>query len=723
MSPGPAIELNKWDQVINATSLAYIVVDLDGNVRGINFAALSALGWSKKDYSNSSGNLLSENDFQKKFSNWLSYFHHGKKIINDFMNFVSSDGSIVGFKIEVSILVDQEQGAAGFLVMLVERFLHALREHQLLNDTSHMLAAFEASPIPIITYALTGVVTYVNPAFESCFGWKKHELLHRKLDFIPESYAHQYQQSSTQLLHSDIITDLDTQRITKDGKAIDINLNSALFRDTEQNPIGSVEILQDISARKEYETELLRAREAADRANQAKGTFLANMSHEIRTPMNAILGYVQILLMESELQEQFGKILNVINQSGQHLLELIDDILDLSRLQAGQTDVQVVPINLKSLIDDVKSLFILRSQAKGLQFNIAIEPNVPQFIKADARKIRQILSNLLSNALKFTDAGSIGLNVRAKYEAPNFPILEFSVSDTGPGIPPERHQSIFQQFYQVPQETRLGGVGLGLTICKEYAQLMDGNITLLSTVGEGSTFTLHCPVQVGEASNHTNKVSIGTTHTEDYTPPEGYLLVVDHETNSRDILFRLLTNAGYSIELAATGFECLAYFRNKNIKCVLIDLDLEDTPSTQVIREIRSLPGGDEVPIIAFSANVIDLERNDDRIRQVDLFLAKPLIHHELLRGIEDLTQIKVARLSRNNVPAISNTNSSESNSRPVSKTTLREIEELATLGQVDRLEELAHEIGRQDQALGKQLLLFINQFDYESIRRLLAET
>ena len=282
----------------------------------------------------------------------------------------------------------------------------------------------------------------------------------------------------------------EVSSIHRNGQQVAINMSSAPLFDDQGEFQGIVRIFRDVS----------RERALVDgirRASQAKSVFLANMSHEIRTPMNAILGFSQILLKNPALAVDQRQHLDIIARSGEHLLSLIDDILEMSKIEAGRTPLAPSSFNLRGLLTDLTSMFRLRAESKGLGFAVSVAAGVPAVLLADEKKLRQILINLLGNAIKFTDSGSVRCDVAVRREADGALRLAVEVEDTGPGVPASDAERIFQAFEQTETGVDAGGTGLGLAISREFARLMGGDITLASEVGRGSRFRLDIPVAAG----------------------------------------------------------------------------------------------------------------------------------------------------------------------------------------------------------------------------------
>ena len=274
---------------------------------------------------------------------------------------------------------------------------------------------------------------------------------------------------------------------------------AAVLKDAKGNIIGAVETLEDITERRLAEIQLAKSQQAAEAANQAKSAFLANMSHEIRTPMTAIMGYLELLSEGCArrcpfTQSEVGNPLDVISQNAKHLLQLIDDILDLSKIEAGKLEIEHTTCSTCGILAEVVSLMRVRAAAKGLTLDVECAGPIPESIQSDPTRLRQILLNVVGNAVKFTEVGGVRLVVGLA-DSPRGPVLQMKVIDTGIGMSKETQGGLFQPFTQADVSTsrKYGGTGLGLTICKRLAELLGGDITVESELGKGSTFTVTVP--------------------------------------------------------------------------------------------------------------------------------------------------------------------------------------------------------------------------------------
>jgi signal transduction histidine kinase/CheY-like chemotaxis protein/purine-cytosine permease-like protein len=400
-------------------------------------------------------------------------------------------------------------------------------------------------------------------------------------------------------------------------------------------------LTQEIEAHRRTDAELQRAKELAEAANSAKTRYVTGMTHELRTPLNGILGYAQILLKDEQVRGERRAAVETIRRSGEHLHSLVDGLLELARIEAGKLRLDIAPMATREFLDDLVRMVAPQAAAKGLRFELRTEGRVPPFVRADARRLRQIILNLLGNAVRFTERGSVTLLLDHTRE-----VARFKVIDTGIGIAPQDLERIFLPFERGAAGRRSGepGTGLGLTITHLLTQLMGGELTVESVPGEGSTFTVR--LYLAETSEPAAPSRGSARPVSGYIGTRRTLLVVDDQPTQRQMLAGMLLPLGFRIREAASGRECLESVAEQRPDAVLLDLTMDDMDGWETARRLREQVG-ETLPIVIVSANAFENQADKVAAAGCQGFVDKPVIESELLALLQRLLQLEwVAELA-----------------------------------------------------------------------------
>lgn len=381
-----------------------------------------------------------------------------------------------------------------------------------------------------------------------------------------------------------------------------------------------------------------RAKDAAETANRAKSVFLSNMSHELRTPLNAILGYAQLLSRQNGLSPQQQRQIGVMHASGQHLLTLIGDILDLSKIEAQKLTLALAPLSPVRVLEQVMDITRPRAQQKGLTLRLELDTAFPAWVRGDEGRLRQVLLNLLSNAVKFTPSGSVVL--RASYGRDGASTLVCNVVDTGVGIPSDQLEAIFEPFTQLtPDVQGREGVGLGLSISRSLALLMGGSLTVTSQLGKGSLFRLTVPLTETAAQPPVNPADDRSIC--GYAGPRRSVLVVDDNPVNAVLLQDVLVPLGFETRIASDGQQAVQLAQAFPPALILLDLVMPQWDGVDTLGALRSTPGLADVPVIGLSASNADGERKQAFVDACAAFLPKPVQLGKLLPAIEQVLHLQ----------------------------------------------------------------------------------
>jgi PAS domain S-box-containing protein len=471
----------------------------------------------------------------------------------------------------------------------------------------------ESSEDAIIGTDSAGVVTSWNAAAERLFGWTAAEVLGQRLGRLtPPDRPDELEALGDRLRARQPIERFETVRLHKSGRRIDVAVSVSPILDERGEAVGASRIIHDITKQKRAEEELLAAKEAAEQANRSKSRFLANVSHELRTPLNAIIGYSEMLAEDAKEQghERYLPDLQKIRDAGRSLLALIADVLDLSKIEAGRMPLHLETFDVPKMVHDVTdTLAPLVARNRN-----ALEVDCPEALgtmHADVTKVRQCLFNLLGNAAKFTENGTIRLVV-SREQSPSRDWFLFRVSDTGIGMSQQQIERLFEAFAQAEATTarRFGGTGLGLTISRQLARMMGGDVTVSSELGEGSTFTVVLPAQVTElAASAATSASPGneTAGANAISAGEfgrGKVLVIDDELTARESAARILRSEGYEPVLAGSGEEGLRWLRESPAKpcAIVLDVMMPVMDGWSVLSALKLRPETADIPVIVATA-------------------------------------------------------------------------------------------------------------------------
>ena len=512
---------------------------------------------------------------------------------------------------------------------------------------------------------------------------------------------------------------------------------STQIRGEHDEYYGRFYIFEDITRRKQMEQALLETNRSlelttaksnematlAEAANKSKSTFLANMSHEIRTPLNAIIGFSQLMNREKLLTDSQKEYVTSINHAGEHLLKLINDILELSKIEAGRMVLKPANFDLHALLNDMQMLFKERAQAKQLKLTVEIPGDLPQFVVADDQKLRQIFINLIGNAIKFTSNGGVALRARVDKSNDNTNRLIVEVRDSGPGIPEDELGKLFKQFEQTSAGIKTSsGTGLGLALSRELAMLMGGNIAVSSIVGIGSVFTID--VSIKEGKSETGEVPITQRVIRINNPREAYrVLVVDDKEENRHVIVCFLKSVGFQTKEAINGQDAIAKFEQWNPHLILMDLRMPVMDGYEATRRIKATEKGRHTPIVAITASLLEDEKANPTARDFHGYVRKPFHENELFAAIGKALGIGYMYEEENTAPPPSKFHDieeaiAECHAKLPASLVFQMLEAVEG-ADFHRLVELLKTIETDHSELARHFMSKANNFDYDYFQRI----
>ena len=533
------------------------------------------------------------------------------------------------------------------------QFVSALRtakrfefsEQEVARERAFLDALIASAPTAIVAVSRHGRVLGVNPAFERIFGYKNADMVGQNLDLmiVPEERRGEARALAERVVAGESLS-AEVERVGADGRRLWVQVAAAPVQGIAQG--GVFVLYQDITAIREADAvreqmearnraTLLEARDQAERATKMKSAFLANMSHEIRTPLNGVLGMVTLLL-DGKLTKEQRRQAELARGSAESLLQVINDILDFSTLEAGQLELEAVPFDQSRLIDDLVQLYQPRAAEKGLQLMADSDRSVPQLLIGDPVRVRQVLNNLISNAIKFTEEGGVTVVTRLAGSPEGHAQVRFVVRDTGMGIPEEARRRIFEEFERGDASTsrRYGGTGLGLTISRNLVTRMGGTLGLDSREGAGSefTFTLAFPVAVsGEQGRDHPPPAVGRAGIR------RRVLLAEDNPVSQEVARQMLERRGHTVVVVPNGRLALDHVRHgERFDVVLMDLEMPEMDGLAATAAIRGLGGRGQLPVYAVSANASGAERDRCIGAGMDGYLTKPFHAADLFRLVEE---------------------------------------------------------------------------------------
>ncbi len=615
----------RYGRIFTASSDGILIADSESaSIVDANPAACQMLGYTVEELRRRSVTDLHPVEALAMVRASLEAVGRGEPAENSPMPFLRKDGQVVWTEVRANNVVLSEMDHQIAMVRDISQRLIA-------EETIRKLsAAIEQCPVSIVITNLAGKIEYVNPHFTFLTGYTLTEAVGQNPRILKSG-------ATPTILYQDLWKTLLAGQVWQ-GQFCNRKKNGALFweqsaivpfRDAHGKIQGYIAVKEDITERRAAEQKLKEAIALAEQANVAKSEFLANMSHEIRTPMNGVMGMNGLLLGTSLTDEQ-RHYAEVVRQSGENLLILINDILDLSKVESGMLELETIDFELRSLMDDFASTLALRAHDKGVEFICAVASEIPTYLRGDPGRLRQVLLNLAGNAIKFTDSGEVAVCVDSVTESVEDVELRFSIRDTGIGIPAHKHAMLFEKFTQADASTtrHYGGTGLGLAISKQLVELMGGQIGIQSEVGKGSVFwfVLRFPKQSQQKSHWPSSGNISGAH----------ILVVDDNQTNREVLLAQLQvfgARGVAVGDGPTALETLYYAHREGdrFQLAILDQQMPGMDGETLAKAIRVAPSLADIPLVLMTSMS---QRGDARrVEEIGFagYLPKPARQSDLI--------------------------------------------------------------------------------------------
>jgi PAS domain S-box-containing protein len=689
----------------------------------VNEGAVRQVGYSREELLRMTPLDIKPEFDEARFREMIAPLLRGER---SFANFTTvhrrKDGSDV--PVETNLQYVAPVGERARFIAIVRDITERKRSE---GELRKLWRALEHASVSVAITNVKGTIEYVNPTFAAVTGYSREEAIGQNPRILqsgkhpPEFYMNLWATIlSGQVWRGEFCNRKKSGELYWESAAI------APVRSEQGALTHFVGIKEDITGQKRIAEELRRAKEAAEAANQAKSAFLANISHEIRTPLNAVLGFSQLMQRDAALTAQQRDHLQTIQRSGDHLLGLINDILEMSKIEAGRVELNVTTFDLPALLDDIEIMFRGRMTAKGLYFEVNRMGRLPRFVKTDARKLRQILINLLGNAVKFTAKGGVTARIRSESDEQRQARLFVEVEDTGAGIAEPEMQKLFRSFEQTASGLKQmeGSTGLGLAISKEYVRLMGGDISASSVVGKGSVFRFHIRMEEGEAPLMKTGIRRRATVALQPRQPACRILVVDDAEHNRRFLSELLSSVGFEVREAANGLEAVQVFEQWRPRLILMDMRMPVLDGYEASRRIRRSSGGKETKIVAVTASVVEESRQKMFAAGVDDYLAKPVVAEDLFEkirqhlGVEYRYEAKIAGAAPAEAGIAARLTREALVGLPPNL--VAQMREATINADLFRLEELIEQVATLDPQLAEGLKTLAGEFDYEQLAELL---
>jgi PAS domain S-box-containing protein len=605
------------------------------------------------------------------------------------------------------------------------------------EELNKSFMAIEQNYASIIITDANGIIEYVNPAFCEISGYSFDELIGKKPSVIKSGiHTGEFYKELWDTISSGNRWQGEICNKKKDGSIFWEQVNISPVKNARNEIINYVGVKIDITKKRQYEEELRKAKEEAEVANRSKSEFLANMSHEIRTPMNAIMGFTDVL-SQKITDEQAKSYLESIKSSGRNLLTLINDVLDLSKIEAGKMKIDREFIDPFFVFKDIEYLFSLKAQEKGLEFKIITDLNLPMGIEIDEVRLRQILINLIGNAIKFTEKGSVIVNITAFPTSTEYIDLKMEVKDTGIGIAPEHLETIFEPFTQLENAAtkRYSGTGLGLTITKRLIDILGGEITVNSEINKGTTFTVLFR-KVPATSQKQQNIEMVNIDPKKIKFNPALVILADDVDNNRKYLKTVMQDTDIEVIESTNGLETYELARAHRPQLIITDLKMPGINGFELLGKLRTDPLTRNIPVIATTATASIEEHEKLKVHQFEGILIKPIqindVYIELMRFLpHEIIDSDEEKGKGDDISIIAQSDMELRTVKSILENELMEIwktfEDQQPISEVENFAFKLRDLGKKYNleilvSYGNRLMTAVNNFDIDLILKILAD-